>query len=142
MQCDRKLKIQFLFAFCLTLGQISVAQHKPDKDLNDLRGSVRTVRTMTYFVEKSGKTVKKGVQSESTETYNRQGNLTETRSGFGQMSASKSTFQRDAEGNRIEKLTSLQTSPNPPPPPPLPQAQLRACWNSKRPTNSSRRKTA
>ncbi len=102
----------------LFLSQLS----KTGKDLNDLRGPVHVVRTTIYFATKTGKTVKKGVQSEHTETYNRQGNLIEKRSTFGQSSAHQSVFQRDADGNRIEKSTILPAPPNPklPPPPPPP----------------------
>lgn len=110
-----------LALLCLPINLVAIAQQKTDKYLNDLQGPVHIVHTTIYFVTKTGKTVKKGVQSKYTETYNRQGNLIESRSGFG-MSASKSTFHRDADGNRIEKLTILPSSPNPkmPPPPPAP----------------------
>jgi hypothetical protein len=105
--------------FCSLLCLPIFAQQKTDKELNDIHGPVHIVHTMTYFTVKTEKTIKKGIQSESTETYNRQGDLIESRSGFG-MSASKSTFHRDANGNRIEKLTILPPSPNPKmPPPPL-----------------------
>jgi hypothetical protein len=107
---------------CVLFSQVSFAQQETDKNRNDLQGPVHIVRTTIYFTVKTGKTVKRGVQSESTETYNRQGDLIEQRSTFGQSSAHKSTFRRDAEGNRIEKLTVLPIAPNPnqPPPPPPP----------------------
>lgn len=116
------MNIFLTLVWCGFLCLPILAQQKTDKELNDLQGPVQIVRKTTYFATKTGKTVKKGVQSESTETYNRQGNLIEKRSVFGQMSASKSVFHRDADGNRIEKLTILPSPPNPkmPPPPPAP----------------------
>jgi hypothetical protein len=100
----------------------AIAQPTTDKYLNYQQGPVRTVRTTIYFTVKTGKMAKKGVQLETTETYNRQGNLIERRSIFGQMSATKSVFHRDAEGNRIEKVTILPIPANPklPPLPPAP----------------------
>jgi hypothetical protein len=116
------LLILSLLAFCLIVGQASLAQQKTDRDLNDLQGPIHIVRTTIYFTVKTGKTVKRGAQSEYTETYNRQGNLIEKQSTFGQSSAHQSMFQRDADGNRIEKSTILPVPPNPklPPPPPPP----------------------
>ena len=104
-------------AFCLPI----LAQQRPDKNLNDMRGAVHTVRTtVSYDLKKAGKVAEKGSETERHETYDRQGNLSAKRSIFG-TSADRSLFSRDAQGNRIEKLTVLPSpDPNAPPPPPPP----------------------
>jgi hypothetical protein len=108
-------------ALCLSV----FAQQKTDKDLDDLRGPIRTVRTtVTYEIKEAGKTVKKDVVSERSETYDRQGNLIE-RSDGGQLSTGKSLFSRDAQGRRVEKMTPDPPNPNDPPPPKLPGGQVR-----------------
>lgn len=106
-------------ALCLPI----LAQQKTDKDLNDLQGAVHIIRSTIFLEEKTGRTVTKRIQSEYTETYNRQGNLMEKLSVFGQQIAHKSIFSRDAEGNQIEKLIQLPmpSDPNTPPPPPAPK---------------------
>jgi hypothetical protein len=107
--------------FCLP----ALAQQKTDKDLNDLRGPIHTVRTTTtYEVKEAGKTVRKDVISERLETYDRQGNLIE-RSDSGQLSMGKSLFSRDVQGRRVEKMTPRPPNPNDPPPPALPGGQER-----------------
>jgi hypothetical protein len=111
-----------LFVFLNTALCFSAfAQQKTDKDLNDLRGHVRTVRTtVTYEVKEAGQTVKKGVSSEILETYDKQGNLTEI-SVPGGMYPVKRLFSRDAQGQRVERYLDLPPDPAAPPPPPPPK---------------------
>ena len=113
--------VAFIFLgsiFCLSPN----AQQKTDKEIKDLQGNIHVVRSTIFYEVKTGKTVKKGIQSESTETYNQQGNLTEALSIFAQQLAHKTTYSKDAEGNRIEKMAVERLLPraNEPPPPPAP----------------------
>ena len=58
------------FIFLNTAMGLSIfAQQKTDKDLEDLRGAVHTVRTkVSYELKEAGKTVKKGRQLDDTDT--------------------------------------------------------------------------
>ena len=115
------MKLIALIILTTFLSLPASAQQKTDKDLNDLRGTVHTVRTtVSYDLKKAGKVAEKGSETERHETYDRQGNLSAKRSIFG-TSADRSLFSRDAQGNRIEKLTVLPSpDPNAPPSPPPP----------------------
>ncbi len=114
-------KIQlFLVVIFFNFSFPALAQEKIDKDLNDLRGAVHTVRTtVTLEVKETGKTVKRDTYADGVDTYDRQGNLVE-KNGMNGMSLSQSVFSQDAQGRRIEKMIDASSNPLAPPPPAVP----------------------
>ena len=114
------MKRLFLVTIHVALGLLVFAQQKTDKDLNDLRGAVHTVRTtVTLEVKEAGKTIKRDTYADSVDTYDRQGNLIE-KNGKNGVNLSQSVFSRDAQGRRVEKMADAPPDPLAPPSPAVP----------------------
>ncbi|NOT59944.1 MAG: hypothetical protein HOP19_06925 [Acidobacteria bacterium] len=114
------MKILLTTFLSVLLVPQSLAQSKPDKYLNDLRGTVHTVRrTDTVEVKETGKPLKTDNIVEFIETYDRQGNLAEKKSTAG-LNLQQSVFSHDGQGRRIEKMADVPPNPLAPPRPAVP----------------------
>lgn len=114
------MKLIALIILTTFLSLPASAQQKTDKDLNDLRGTVHTVRTtVTLEVKEAGKAIKRDTYADGVDTYDRQGNLVE-KNGKNGMNLSRSVFSRDAQGRRVEKMVNVSPNPLAPPPPAVP----------------------
>jgi hypothetical protein len=115
----QNMNIPLIVVILLIIPFVTTAQSKTDLELEDIKGAVHTIHDKTFFENSAGKTVKKGVQSENIEIYDRTGNKTESQGVLGLGGKQKSTFSRDSKGNRIEKIANDSTFSNvegPPPP--------------------------